>query len=265
VLGKLAVPPFRTRESTPLADPAGKSCAYFTPGHRVLVLTPEWEYGKMALNTERMVGGLVGQVADLPGAAADTLEGPWDDVAISMSGDLIVLKGPRALTIGYLMSSTDAAGAIKLAGPALGRLAAAPEPARPSVVADGCLQPAVVSEIIEMPVRLAAKYMNREGVGGCSYQLEADPTVSVELTIKPAAAADSVFREIQSAAKVVTGSAADRIEVGQGGWAFGGKSQSRAAVLAGGKVYEARIRDPLGSSASGRKDAMMRLIARMSE
>jgi hypothetical protein len=267
VLGNLGVPPFRTREGTPLADAAGTSCAYFTRGHRVLVLTPEWTYGKLALNAERMGGELVSQVADLPGAVADTLEGPWDDITLGLSGDLILLKGSRSLSIGYLMSSTDAAGAIKLGRPALERLAAEAEPAGPRVSAEGCpLSAALVSEIIEMPVRLfvnGTKY----GVTFCSYALEADPIVNVELSIKRAEAADSVFAEIQSSAKIILGSSAqaDRIEVGEGGWAFAGQSQSRAAAVARGKVYAARINDPLGTTASSRKDAMVRLVARMIE
>jgi hypothetical protein len=126
VIGKLLVPPFRTRERTALADPAGSSCGYLSSGHHVLVLTPEWTYGRTALDAERMVGGLVRQVAELPGINADTLEGSWDDAEVGVSGELVLLKGPRALSIGYLLSSTDAAGAIRLAEPALARLAAAP-------------------------------------------------------------------------------------------------------------------------------------------
>jgi hypothetical protein len=129
VLGKLVVAPFRTRERTPLADPAGKSCAYLTPGHRVLVLTPTWEYGHIELNAARMVGGIVRQVADLPGVEGDTLEGPWDEAVVDLEGELLLRKGAHALGIRYQVSSTDAAGAIRLAGPALRRLAATPEPA----------------------------------------------------------------------------------------------------------------------------------------
>jgi hypothetical protein len=267
VLGKLAVPPFRTREGSPLADPAGKSCAYFTSGHRVLLLTPEWTYGKMSVNAERLVGDAVGQVANLPGEVADTLEGPWDDAAVGLSGDLILLKGSRSLTIGYLMSSTDAAGAIKLAGPALTRLAAEPEPARPRVPDDGCLPAPLVSEILETPFRLASKVVNKDRIGTCLYQLEADPTVSLELSIKPGGAAQSVFEDIQSSAKIILGSSAEaeRIDVGEGGWAFEAKSQSRAAAVRAGKTYHAHINDPLGTSASGHKDAMVRLVAKMLE
>jgi hypothetical protein len=128
VLGKLLVAPFRTRERTPLADPAGKSCAYLTAGHRVLLLTPTWEYGGMELKTARMAGGMVGQimqpVADLRGIEGDTLEGPWDDAVVDFEGELLLLKGAHAVGIRYRASSTDIAGAIRLAGPALKRLAA---------------------------------------------------------------------------------------------------------------------------------------------
>ena len=111
VLGQLAIAPYRSHEGSPLADPTGKSCAYFTPGHRVLILTPEWTYGETVIKAERMVGGIVSQVADIFDVVADTLEGQWDDAVVSLTGDLIFLKGSDALSIGYSLSSTDAAGA----------------------------------------------------------------------------------------------------------------------------------------------------------
>ena len=128
VLGDLVAEPLRTHEGTPLADPSGKSCAYLTAGHRALVLTPTWAYGRMDVNAVRMVGGLVRQVADLPGIEGDTLEGPWDEAVVDMEGQLLLRKGADALAIGYRASSTDAAGAIRLAKPALDRLAAAARP-----------------------------------------------------------------------------------------------------------------------------------------
>jgi hypothetical protein len=127
VLGKLVAAPFRSRERTPLADPSGTSCAYLTPGHRAFVLTPTWDYGRLELNATRMVGGLVRQVADLPGIEGDTLEGPWDDAVVDLEGELLLLAGAHSLGIRYQVSSTDAVGAIGLAKPALQRLAATPE------------------------------------------------------------------------------------------------------------------------------------------
>ena len=128
VLGELVAEPLRTHEGSPLADPSGKSCAYLTAGHRALVLTPTWEYGRMDVNAVRVVGGLVRQVADLPGIEGDTLEGPWDEAVVDMEGQLLLRKGADALAIGYRASSTDAAGAIRLAKPALERLAPSPTP-----------------------------------------------------------------------------------------------------------------------------------------
>jgi hypothetical protein len=127
VLGKLVAAPFRTRERTPLADPSGKSCAYLTPGHHVLVITPTWKYGAIDLNAARMVGGVVTQVADLRGIEGDTLEGPWDEAVVDLEGEILLRKGAHALGIRYTASSTDAAGALRLAEPALRRLAAEPD------------------------------------------------------------------------------------------------------------------------------------------
>ena len=125
VLGALVADPFRTHERTPLADPSGKSCTYLTAGHRVLVVTPVWNYGGIELSAARMVGGMVRQVADLPGIEGDTLEGAWDEAVVDLTGEILLRKGGRVLGIRYLMSSTDAAGALRLAVPALRALAAA--------------------------------------------------------------------------------------------------------------------------------------------
>ena len=127
VLGALVVPPYRTNETSPYPDPGGRSCAYYTAGHHVLVVTPEWTGGKQSVEISRGVGGLIGAVApDREAEAADTLEGTWDDVvANGHAAELLFLKGDRALTVGYGASSTNAAGVIRLIGPALERLAAA--------------------------------------------------------------------------------------------------------------------------------------------
>ncbi len=127
VLGPLVAPPYRTREESPFVDPNGKSCAYYTAGHRVLSLTPQWSYGQSTMEAVRVTGGLMGRV--LPGAdaeAADTIEGPWDEVAaMPLSSSFAFLKGDRSLEVAYGTSATDAAGAIRLAKIALERLATA--------------------------------------------------------------------------------------------------------------------------------------------
>lgn len=263
VLGKLTVPPFRTREGSPLADPAGKSCGYLTAGHRVLVLTPEWQFGRLAIDAERMGSGMVEQVASLSDIVADTMEGAWDDAAIGLAGDLVLVKGKRSLSIAYLTSSTDIAGAVRLAGPALGRLAAAEEPKRPEIPAGGCLPPAVVGEVVEEPVRLVGSMM--QTFGSCHYQLENDAAASVELTIQPEGRAAETFASLQSSAKMTTGKPAEQVALGEEGWAFGSGSGAEVAARAAGKVYHARIRIPLSTTSASRKDAMIRVVRRMME
>jgi hypothetical protein len=124
VLGKLVVPPYRSDDGTPLAIENGNSCSYLTAGHHALVLKPTWEYGGSAYEATRL-GGIVEKIAPtLHEGAADTLDnGPWEEAgANSMTGELYFLKGDRFLEIGYLTSTTDMNGAVRLARVALGRL-----------------------------------------------------------------------------------------------------------------------------------------------
>lgn len=125
VLGKLIVPPYRSDEETPLAMAQGRSCSYFTAGHHALVLTPTWQYGGSAFEAMRGVGGLLERVApSLHNDAADTLDsGPWEDAAGDpATGQLYFLKGDRLIELGYLVSSTDFDGAVRLARIVVGRL-----------------------------------------------------------------------------------------------------------------------------------------------
>jgi hypothetical protein len=264
VLGSLVAEPYRGRQDTTVADPAGPTCVYQTEGGRVFLLTPEWTYGKTTLDVERLVGGLVRQVADLPGVEADTLEGLWDDAVVGLSGDLVLRKGPRSLTIRYLNSSTDAVGAIRLSGPALIRLAAVPDPPRPKASSDGCpLPPDLVGKILAMPVRVAPRPVQL--LDACSYELEEDPMTEVELSIKPAELAEMVFEGLHSRAKALLGASAraDSLELGNEGWGYGSSSGSEAAVRADGKVYHARMAYPLSTTTPSLKDAMVRLVAAM--
>ena len=127
VLGKLVVPPYRSADNSPLADPQGLGCAYFTAGHRVFVVRPHWEGGRMQFGMVRGVGGAVGGlIPETKSAGADTLEGPWDDAAsLGMTGQLYFLKGDQMIEIGYLTSSTDLAGAVRLARSAIPRISSA--------------------------------------------------------------------------------------------------------------------------------------------
>jgi hypothetical protein len=95
VLGPLTVPPYRSAGDSPLWDANGESCSYFTVnGHRALTIRPTLSQGQM---TFRMAAGMGAAAANVTGVdggmAADTLEGPWDDVMQEMHGMLRFLKG----------------------------------------------------------------------------------------------------------------------------------------------------------------------------
>jgi hypothetical protein len=125
VLGPLVVAPYRVREGGALADPGGEACAYYSGKHRALVLIPHFMGGAEEMRFVRARGGLgLAGVVDRAAEGADTLEGPWDEAAIGVYGQLAMLTGGRMLEITYLTSSTDIAGAIRLARAALPRLAA---------------------------------------------------------------------------------------------------------------------------------------------
>ena len=124
VLGKLVVPPYRSAGDSPFVTKTGTSCSYYTAGHRALTLTPHWNSGKMIFGMARGVGGAVGSVApDDTAAAADTLEGPWEEAAANgMTGHLYFLKGDRMLEMAYITSATDRVGAVRLARTAMEKL-----------------------------------------------------------------------------------------------------------------------------------------------
>lgn len=124
VLGPLTVPPYRSAGGSPLWDANGESCSYFTGnGHRALTIMPIWSQGKVTFQMGAGMGGLAANVTGVDeGVAADTLEGPWDDVTQDMFGTLRFLKGDRMLEVTWVPSNTDRAGALRLAAIALGRL-----------------------------------------------------------------------------------------------------------------------------------------------
>jgi hypothetical protein len=124
VLGKLVVPPYRSADDSPLAVKNGGSCTYFTAGHRAFTVKPHWSSGKMIFGMARGVGGVVGSVApDDTAAAADTLEGPWEEVAANGStGQMYFLKNDRMLEVNFVTSSTDRTGALRLARAAMEKL-----------------------------------------------------------------------------------------------------------------------------------------------
>lgn len=124
VLGPLTVPPYRSAGDTPLWDANGESCSYFTGnGHRALTIRPTLSEGRMTFRMAAGMGAVAANATRLDeGMAADTLEGPWDDVMQDMHGMLRFLKGDRMLEMTWVSSNADRAGALTLAAAAVGRL-----------------------------------------------------------------------------------------------------------------------------------------------
>lgn len=125
VVGKLAVPPYYSRNLTGLADSDGDACSYYTPHHHVLSIKPSWSLGRQLFKVTTGLTQGVQSKLGVTGEAADTLEGNWDQASANGTGDLYFLKGDRMLAISYRLSTADKAGALKLASIALERLAKA--------------------------------------------------------------------------------------------------------------------------------------------
>ena len=123
VLGPLVVEPYRaSSQHPPLALADGHGCAYYTKGHRVFALVPEWSDGEQTFKLEAGIGSLMSQV--LPEELV-VFKGPWDQARISSgSGALLFLKGDSLLTVHYIGSSVDRRGAVRLAAAAMRRMAA---------------------------------------------------------------------------------------------------------------------------------------------
>ena len=126
VLGTLVADPYRIGETEPFAESNGRSCGYVTKNHHVLVVTPSWSDGKAELRSLHGFSNLISAIAAEPNAAAaDTLEGSWDEAATDLDGSLVFLEGDRLLRIAYGTSTIDVAAAIQLAERMLPRLASA--------------------------------------------------------------------------------------------------------------------------------------------
>jgi hypothetical protein len=122
VIGPLTVEPFRSAENSALADGSGATCAYYTAGHRALLVTPTWSDAQQTFD---MVGGVSGVIRKQVGGAdnAEALDGPWDQSSTSAArGTAYFLKDDKMVEIEFRTSATDLAGAAKLARLAVTRL-----------------------------------------------------------------------------------------------------------------------------------------------
>lgn len=119
-----------------------------------------------------------------------------------------------------------------------------------------------VSQAAGFPVTLKTSGGGRDSFL-CGYELTGRYRGAfIELTGNPAALAEDVFGKVKQSAKVMNGagSEAERIDVGSGGWAYGGDAGNEAAAAGGGHVYHVTLRSGPLSSIGDQKDAMVRIL-----
>jgi hypothetical protein len=129
-----------------------------------------------------------------------------------------------------------------------------------------CLPATEVTLRSGLPVRLVQAVGDpAAGWHTCLYQVEQRQDIFIELTTAPAAAADTVFAGIKTHAKGQLGqeAEADKVTVGEGGWAYSSTSLCEAATLAGGRLYRAKMEHWGETETPGAKGAMVELLARM--
>jgi hypothetical protein len=131
-------------------------------------------------------------------------------------------------------------------------------------VASATVQGSTCPSVEDMTTAMGTQLTFTQSVGGfCMYELTGRYRgVFVELLTQPASRADDVFAHMRQVVKGMKGQEAkpDRVDLGDGGWAFGSGSTSRAAIVAKGRLYQASM-DYMGFESIGdQKDAMVRVL-----
>ena len=122
-----------------------------------------------------------------------------------------------------------------------------------------------VSTAVGVPVTLKTEGGSQDSFL-CGYEMTGRYRGTfIELTGNPASLAEDVFSKVKQSAKVMNGdkAEAERIDVGGGGWAYGGDGGSEAAAADGGHVYHVTLHSGPLSSVGDQKDAMVRVVKLM--
>lgn len=123
VIGPLAGDPYRTTDDPGQPDPAGRFCVYRTAEGRPVKLGARWVRGAMEFHMANGTGRLLDQVGRTHTAwAGDTLNGPWDQAAVTPPGTLWALKGDELVWIDYSTTRGGLADGVRLVTAALPHL-----------------------------------------------------------------------------------------------------------------------------------------------
>ena len=120
-IGPLAAPPYRGSYKP---DPRGESCRYETKNHRRMLVSVDWDGGKIAMKMVGFGRSLTDPLAkhgeEKMGqtvlSSGDTIAGPWDAVAegAMQCCDLNALKGDQHVEIDWTGTRLSMQGAAKL-------------------------------------------------------------------------------------------------------------------------------------------------------
>ena len=127
------------------------------------------------------------------------------------------------------------------------------------------LPPETVTRILGKPVHIPRSPVRL--MDACTYRLDGDSTVEVELSIKPAGVGDMLLAGLKERlhARMGPSARAEPITLGDDGWAWAYESASGSEATArhGDKVYHAAIASFVGDPTPRHKGEMVRLVAAM--
>ena len=138
------------------------------------------------------------------------------------------------------------------------------EQAAVTVQSNACpLEPEVVAQILGKPVHIPRTPVRL--LDACTYRLDGDSTIEVDLSIKPAEVGETLFAGLRQRmeARLGAGSQPEAVTLGDEGWAYESASGSEAAARKGEKVYHATIASFVGDPTPRHKAEMIRLVGAM--
>ncbi len=175
------------------------------------------------------------------------------------TGGLYFLKGERVLVVHHLASSTGHDGAVRLARIAIERLGDGAGgqrvTAKRSAGGSPCPSPADIGAAASFQLTFTQALGVSDPWMTCQYELTGRYRGTfLKLTVQPASHAGRLFAQVQRTAKALKGedAEADRLTLGEGGWAYGcGRLAPQACA----------DMEYFGSSAIGdQKEAMVRVL-----
>ena len=122
-----------------------------------------------------------------------------------------------------------------------------------------CPTAAEVTESVGFPVKVFPQGTRAYGQAEmCAYQGASSANTMISISVQPYDANEDPIADLRASAKRLSGAEAERIDIGDGGYAYGSKSKSEAAARKGSRVYHAEI-----MGAPDKKPAAVALLKRV--